>query len=151
MSHAYALDLTWEGTSTADYASYCRGFRIAIAGKPALVGSADALFRGDPALPNPEELLVAAVASCHMLVYLALCARSGVRVLAYRDAARGVLALLADGAGQFEHITLQPRVTIAPDGDLEHARALHARAAERCFIARSCNFPIHHRAEVTRA
>ena len=55
------------------------------AGKPDLPGSSDPAFRGDARRYNPEELLVAALASCHMLWYLHLCADAGVTVLAYRD------------------------------------------------------------------
>lgn len=143
--HAYDATLTWEGnegTGTAEYTRYGRRFRVAMPGKPDLVGSADAAFRGDPSLHNPEDLLLAAVASCHMLSYLALCARGGVRVVAYTDAARGDLEVDHRGGGRFRAITLRPRVTIASDADVERATALHALAHERCFIAGSCNFPI---------
>src|SRR6478672_8366375 len=74
--HRYAASLTWTGADagpTTSYQSYSRAWRIAFAGKPVLEGSADPTFRGDPALHNPEELLLAALATCHMLSYLALC------------------------------------------------------------------------------
>lgn len=150
-SHVYALSLVWEGNrgaGTADYASYERRFRVAVQGKPELVGSADPAFRGEPQLHNPEDLLLAAVASCHMLTYLALCARNGVTVLRYADAALGSLALLPSGGGSFEAVTLRPRVTVAAGSDAVAAGALHERAHELCFIASSCRFPIHCQAEV---
>ena len=150
-THRYELALAWEGnqgTGTADYATYGRGFRIAIAGKPELQGSADPAFRGDAGLYNPEDLLLAAVASCHMLSYLALCARQRIAVVRYADAAEGTLALLPTGGGRFEEITLRPRVTLARGGDRPAAAALHERAHQLCFIASSCGFPIHHQAEV---
>jgi len=137
----YALTLRWEG-DTSDYASYSRRYRVAIEGKPELVGSADPRFRGEAELWNPEDLLMAAVAGCHMLSYLALCARAGIRVVSYEDAAEGRL-VFEGGGGQFEEIVLRPRVVIA-SGDRGQAIALHARAGELCFIARSCNFPIRH-------
>ncbi|APR81322.1 Hypothetical protein A7982_06669 [Minicystis rosea] len=143
--HAYELTLTWEGnegTGTSEYTRYGRRFRVAMAGKPDLAGSADAAFRGDPSLHNPEDLLLAAVASCHMLSYLALCARGGVRVVAYADTAHGELEVEPRGGGRFRAITLRPRVTVASGADVERATALHALAHERCFIASSCNFPI---------
>ena len=49
--------------------------------KPPLLGSSDPAFRGDFSRYNPEELLVAALSSCHMLSYLHLCAVNGVRVV----------------------------------------------------------------------
>jgi hypothetical protein len=54
--HTYALDLAWDepGAGTTHYASYSRRWRISGAGKPALVGSADAVFHGDSGLFNPS-------------------------------------------------------------------------------------------------
>ena len=149
--HTYSADLTWEGnhgTGTAEYATYGREHRIAIAGKPDLAGSADPAFRGDAGRHNPEDLLVAAVASCHMLSYLALCARQRIAVTRYSDSASGTLALRPDGGGGFTEVTLRPRVTIAKGGDAAAALALHDRAHALCFIANSCSFPIHHQAQV---
>jgi len=145
--HRYALTLVWEGNrgpGTSDYASYGRQYRVSIVGKPDLVGSADPLFRGDSALHNPEDLLVAALSSCHMLSYLALCARSRITVLRYLDHAEGTLEFRADGGGSFREVMLSPRVTVAPGTDLARATALHQKAGEQCFIASSCNFPVRH-------
>jgi len=149
--HEYATGLVWEGnrgTGTSDYAGYERRFRVMVEGKADVVGTADPAFRGDPHLHNPEELLLAAVASCHMLSYLALCSRNGVTVVRYADAAHGSLRVLPSGGGSFETITLRPRVTVAAGSDTVAAVALHERAHELCFIAGSCRFPIHCQAEV---
>ena len=78
-----------------------------------------------------------------MLSYLALCAREGIRVVAYEDDASGTLVLDASGGGRFEQVTLRPAVTIA-DGDPERAAQLHDKAHQLCFIANSCSVPIHH-------
>lgn len=115
-THEYKSLLTWNGNlgnGTATYAGYGRDYTIVIDGKPPLRGSADPMFRGNRELPNPEDLFVAALSSCHMLSYLALCARQGVSVLSYEDSATGVLAFTADGGGKFEQVTLNPIVTIA--------------------------------------
>jgi organic hydroperoxide reductase OsmC/OhrA len=149
--HQYAVGLVWEGnqgSGTSDYASYGRRFRVEIRDKPDLPGSADPAFRGDPRLHNPEELLLAAVASCHMLFYLSLCARNGITVLRYSDAARGTLAVEPSGGGRFQEISLRPCVTVSRTSDPAAAATLHARAGELCFIANSCSFPIRHEAEV---
>jgi organic hydroperoxide reductase OsmC/OhrA len=152
--HEYAMALDWRGNrgaGTADYTSYDRTFAIRVEGKPELVGTADPLFRGDPQLYNPEDLLLAAVASCHLLSYLALCARQRIAVLAYSDRPRGSLALLPSGGGSFTEVLLRPRVTVAAGSDPEAAAALHHRAHELCFIANSCSFPIRHQAQVVIA
>ena len=143
--HHYALALRWTGageSGTRNYESYAREYEIAIAGKPVFRGSADPAFRGDPGLPNPEDWLLAALSSCHMLSYLALCARRRLQVLSYEDAASGTMVLQPDGGGAFTEVLLQPRVVVAADADADAARALHERAHALCFIARSCNFDV---------
>jgi organic hydroperoxide reductase OsmC/OhrA len=64
-------------------------------------------------------------------------------VLAYEDAADGTMVEEeAGGGGQFSKVTLRPRVTLAPGADVEKAMSLHHTAHEKCFIARSVNFPV---------
>jgi len=150
-THDYASRLTWNGNlgaGTSTYSGYGRDYTVAVDGKPDLRGSADAMFRGSAGLHNPEDLFVASISSCHMLSYLALCARQGVSVVAYEDAATGTLSLDADWNGRFEQVTLSPVVTIAEGGDEALALSLHDDAHRTCFIALSCSVPIHHSATV---
>lgn len=149
--HTYKTQLIWDGNlgdGTSTYAGYGRGHRILVEGKPELRGSADSMFRGEADTHNPEDLFLAAVSSCHMLSYLALCARNSINVLDYRDEATGELVLDARRGGKFEEIVLHPVVTIANEADKDRALALHEKAHELCFIANSCSVPIHHRAEI---
>lgn len=153
-NHHYDTRLVWEGNrgdGTAQYESYGRDYRVSFEGKPGmdLEGSADAAFRGDAAKLNPEDLLVASLSACHMLTYLALCARGRIRVVAYEDHASGVLAEDGRGGGRFESVELRPRVVVADPRQAARAAELHDLAHELCFIANSCNFPVRHRAEVT--
>ncbi len=143
--HTYRARLTWTGAAAGpvrDYPSYSREYRVEFEGKPALRGSADPTFRGDAALQNPEDLLVASLSACHMLTYLALCVRAGIAVSAYEDDAVGTMVETA-GVGRFARVLLRPRVTI-DGGDPERAQALHRQASEDCFIAASVNFPVEH-------
>lgn len=149
--HRYALTVTWEGnrgSGTATYRAYGREYRIEAPGKPAIPGSSDPAFRGDPARWSPEDLLVASLAACHKLWYLHLCAEAGVVVTAYEDHAEGEMVEEPDGGGRFRRVTLRPRVTVAPGADLARAHALHAAAHEKCFIARSVSFPVQHEPEI---
>jgi organic hydroperoxide reductase OsmC/OhrA len=150
--HHFAARLVWTGAAegpTRDYQSYSREYRIEIAGKPPLTGSAAPTFLGDAGKHNPEDLLVAALSACHMLSYLALCTRARIEVAAYEDQANGRMAI-KDRKMRFVEVTLAPRVTIAA-GDLERARALHEEAHATCFIASSVNFPVLNTPTVTRA
>lgn len=149
--HAYTARVVWDGNTgegTARYAGYGRQYRVAVDGKPELAGSADPAFRGDADRHNPEDLFLASISACHMLFYLSLCARGGVRVLAYEDQARGTMRVDAGGGGRFEEITLHPVVTIDGASDAALAARLHDRAHELCFIANSCSVPIRHQPAV---
>ena len=149
--HHYAARLVWTGGvagGTSNYASYSREYAITIAGKPPLKGSSDPQFRGDPALYNPEDLLVAALSACHMLTYLAICARRRITVLSYEDEASGTM-VLEGGGGHFTEVTLRPVVRVAAGTDLAVAEATHDQAHRECFIASSVNFPVRHEARVS--
>jgi organic hydroperoxide reductase OsmC/OhrA len=150
--HRYRAHLAWTGAEAgpaAKGAAYSRAYRVAIEGKPALAGSADPNYGGDPASWNPEEMLLASVAACHMLTYLALAAGAGVVVHAYADAPEGTLAM-KDGRMRFTEMALSPAVEIDAACDLAKAEALHEAARDYCFVANSVNFPIRHRATVRR-
>ena len=145
--HSYTVRVDWtgnQGTGTSAYRAYSRAHEIGAPGKPAIPGSSDPAFRGDPARWNPEELLVASLSACHQLWYLHLCAEAGIIVHAYSDDASGVMVEQPDGAGQFESVTLRPRARLARGADEQVARALHREAAKMCFIARSVSFRVDH-------
>ena len=139
----YEANITWTGNrghGTSAYTAYGRGHVVRVAGKPDLPMSADQAFLGDPARHNPEDLLVVAVSSCHMLWYLHLCANAGIIVRAYEDRPSGRL-IEAQESGGFESVLLRPKVTIE-SGDVQEALRLHEDAHKNCFIANSVNFPI---------
>ena len=142
--HRYHIHLVWTGRQeSTSFRNHNRDYLIASEGKPSIRGSSDAVFRGDSARWNPEDLLVASLSACHELWYLGLCAAANIVVIAYEDDAEGVMfEEHAGGAGQFTEVILRPRVTLAPGSDLAAAEALHHTAHERCFIARSVNFPV---------
>ena len=151
--HAYNLRIDWtgnDGDGTTTYKSYRRDHTIQSGDKPQIAASSDPTFRGDASRYNPEELLVAALSSCHMLSYLHLCAVNGINVVEYSDGAMGIMRQNDDGSGEFVSVTLHPKVTIAT-GDSEKALALHHKAHELCFIARSVNFPVETPPELSRS
>ena len=151
--HLFAARLRWTGAAhgpTTSYKTYSREYVIEADGKPALTGSADPHFLGDGSHYNPEDLLVASLSACHLLSYLAECARAKIAVVAYEDDARGEMTLI-DGAIRFREVVLHPKVAIADGSRIDEALALHERAHAVCFIANSVNFPVRHDAVVTAA
>ena len=147
--HRYALTVRWTGNlgeGTASYRGYSRDHDIEIAGLPVLKGSADPTFHGERDRFNPEQLLLAALSQCHMLSFLHVAVKHGVVVTAYEDRAEGLMRTNRDGSGQFESVTLHPRVTLADPVAGDVMDELHAGANKVCFIARSVNFPVLHQA-----
>ena len=143
--HHYATALRWtgnRGAGTSGYRDYDRSYTLSSNGKPELEGSSDPTFRGDKTRWNPEEMLLSALSSCHMLSYLHQCADAGVTVLEYTDDASGTMELDADGAGRFTGVTLRPRVLVGDASQVTTAETLHHVAHEKCFIANSVNFPV---------
>jgi len=150
MSHAhhYHIQMKWTGNlgaGTSGYRTYSRNHEIVAEGKAApLLGSSDPAFRGDGSRYNPEELLVATLSSCHMLWMLHLCAESGIVVTSYSDEASGTMTENEDGSGEFVEVTLRPLMEITDASRIADAVALHHKAHELCFIARSVKFPVRH-------
>jgi organic hydroperoxide reductase OsmC/OhrA len=143
--HNYRVNVIWTGNTgsgTSGYQAYKRDHEISVVGKPPIPGSSDPKFRGDAARYNPEELLVAALSTCHMLWYLHLCADAGIVVESYEDRAEGTMKETTEGGGRFVSVKLRPHVRVI--GSIEQAEALHQRAHELCFIANSVNFPVEH-------
>jgi organic hydroperoxide reductase OsmC/OhrA len=150
--HHYAVTVRWTGntgTGTSGYRNYERRHEISASGQKAPIsGSSDPAFRGDAARWNPEELLVAALAGCHQLSYLHLCADAGIVVVDYLDHAEGAMEETPDGSASFRQVVLHPRVTVAAGSDSAKARELHGPAHAMCFIANSVNFPVQHEPQI---
>jgi organic hydroperoxide reductase OsmC/OhrA len=99
----------------------------------------------DAAAIDPEEALIAALSSCHMLWFLAIAAKRKFRVDRYRDLATGVLAKNAAGKWWVSVVTLKPEVQFS--GELlptrEQIAAMHESAHAECYIANSVSTQIN--------
>jgi organic hydroperoxide reductase OsmC/OhrA len=155
VTHRYEVTVRWTGNTgsgTSRHGGYRRDHDVHGDGKPTILGSSDPAFRGDSARWNPEELLVAALAQCHMLWYLHLCADGGVVVTGYADTPVGTMVMdAAGGGGQFTEVVLRPAVTVADRSMAEKAQALHDEIGALCFVARSVSFPVRHEPTVRAA
>ncbi len=139
-SHVFTASLHWMPAGKKfSYKEYSREYLVRSAGKPDFIGTAAPSFFGSHYHYNPEDLLVISLSSCHMLTYLALASNSKITVLSYEDQATGSLEQV-DKIMKFSNVTLQPKIVISKDSDLEKAKALHDKAHHACFIANSVNF-----------
>ncbi|WP_439527784.1 OsmC family protein [Pannonibacter sp.] len=88
---------------------------------------------------DPEEALVAALSSCHMLTFLDLARRGGLMIDAYEDQAEGLMERIAPGRMAITKVTLRPLLTLRASElpDPTWLTDLHDKAHEVCFIANS--------------
>jgi organic hydroperoxide reductase OsmC/OhrA len=109
--HRYTSRVAWSGNTAGGYDAYDRrhGGQMPADGM-VLPLSSDVAFGGDAAVPNPEQLLVLAAASCQLLSFLAVAARARVEVLHYVDDAAGEMPVAREPIGLTE-IRLRPRIT----------------------------------------
>jgi organic hydroperoxide reductase OsmC/OhrA len=140
----YTCTVDWERAGT-DFAArrYSRAHRWAFDGGAVVAGSSSPLSVplpwSDAAAVDPEEALVAAVSSCHMLWFLDFAARRGFVVERYTDAATGRMGADARGRMSIVEVVLAPEVAFSgarrpDDGAVE---ALHHEAHAHCNIANS--------------
>jgi organic hydroperoxide reductase OsmC/OhrA len=94
--------------------------------------------KGDPAILNPEQLLLVAASSCQMLSFLHVAAKARIDVVAYDDDATALMPEDEEPM-RITEIVLRPRITVTGDASEERIRKLVATAHEHCFIANSLN------------
>lgn len=136
----HKVTLQWKKT-TADfnYETYNREHILNFKDGVSVKASAAVEYKGKPAHIDPEESLVAAACSCHMLTFLAIASKKKFSVSAYTDNAVGILENNSEGTLAVTRITLNPKITF--DGTSAPDRAalerLHESAHNHCFIANS--------------
>jgi organic hydroperoxide reductase OsmC/OhrA len=141
-THRYHARCSWSGSTGAGYDAYDRTHHVeAPPASAALTMASDPAFLGDAALLNPEQLLVAAAASCQLLSFLAVAARARIDVIGYEDDAEAVMPE-DDPPTRITSISLRPRITIRARADgaspsTEKVQRLVHLAHEECYIANS--------------
>ena len=134
MAHQYPLTLTWSGNTLAE--PYSRDAVATAIGKAAIPVSSAAEYAGDGLRWNPEDLLGTALATCHMLTFLALCAKVRVEVLSYEENAVSVLDTVEKVTSVTE-IHLNPTIRVAAGTSAEKVVELFEKAHKYCFVANS--------------
>ncbi|AWM29457.1 OsmC family protein [Sinorhizobium fredii] len=136
----HTVRIEWTATEhIKEPGTYSRDHQSIISPKVSIPVSAAPDYLGNSELADPEQLLVSALASCHMLYFLAICEASGYKVSTYADDAIGTVAKSPVGFHWVSSITLRPRVSFSSEKqpDREALARLHHRAHKGCFIANS--------------
>ena len=136
--------LSWQrATADFSYKTYNRTHTVKFSGGSQVEVTAAPEYLGDPSITNPEELLVAALSSCHMLTFLAIAATKGLVIDNYIDNAVGMLGKNAEGRMAITRVVLRPEITFSGNmPDAATLNAIHDKAHVNCFIANSVNFEV---------
>ena len=137
MSDRYPATIAWTGnTQDADYNRVSTLTKPG--GKAAIPGSSGVAFGGDPSCWNPEDLLAAALANCHMLTFLALAHKVRLQVTGYEGVAESSLETV-DRVSKVASIALRPTIRVAPGTDKAKVEEMFRKAHKYCVIGNSYN------------
>lgn len=132
--------ISWQrNPHESDANTYSRNHRVMLNGGQDVNVSASVEFKGDPNCADPEQMLVSAVSSCHMLFFLAIADFQGYRVESYKDDPKGYLESNDKKGKEVTRIELSPRITFGGDKvpDQKAISRIHANAHSNCFIRNS--------------
>lgn len=121
------------------YDTFSRDHALAFGSGQSVSASSAVEYKGTPSHVNPEELLVSALASCHMLTFLSIATRKRLEVISYEDHAVGTLGKNEDGRIAVTDVVLRPRIAFR-EGTVvteETLAKMHELAHANCFIASS--------------
>ncbi|MGM0823825.1 MAG: OsmC family protein [Pseudomonadota bacterium] len=132
--------IRWQYAPHASEAdTYSRNHIVTLNGPQALDVSASVDFKGDANLADPEQMLISAVSSCHMLFFLAIAEMQGYQVEAYQDDPKGYLERNDKKGMEITRIELSPRITFGGEKvpDQKVIEKIHHKAHSSCFIRNS--------------
>ena len=141
---SYTATLTWKrGDQLFSDGKYSRAHEIAFDGGVVVPASASPhvvrlpLSREDAI--DPEEMLVAAVSSCHFLFFLDFARHAGFVADSYVDDAAGELHKDERGRVSMTKVMLRPKIAWSGDKrpSAGEVAELHHKAHEACYIANS--------------
>lgn len=119
-----------------------RRVAVRVEGKPSIEITPPPVFRGtDPATWSPEDLFVAAAASCLAVTFTGLAARAGLPYASMNVQADGVAGKRGDGRFGFTRLLLRLELETEPGVEAQ-ARALAEEAEKTCLVSASLDLPI---------
>jgi organic hydroperoxide reductase OsmC/OhrA len=134
----HKASIRWTRTTPDfSYDTYSRDHTVTFGGGASVDASSAPQFKGTAALPNPEEMLVAALSNCHMLTFLAIAAKKRLVLDAYEDDAVGVMTKNEKGKLYVSRVVLRPKVRFQTPVSAEVIAEIHHHSHQECFIANS--------------
>ncbi|MFJ6327887.1 MULTISPECIES: OsmC family protein [unclassified Rhizobium] len=141
MSAEHKITASWkQAPHPSKPNTYSRNLMVDFGHNIVVGASASPDYLGDASLPDPEQLFLSSLSSCHMLSFLAIAEMRGCKVVSYYDEASAYLEKDQGALARVKRVVLRPRVEFDPSGKIPDRDALekmHDKAHDICFIARS--------------
>jgi len=136
----HRISLDWQRAGAAfERGNHPKDHRIMYLGGQTLGVSAAVEYGGNSTLTDPEQMLLSALSSCHLLTFLAVCANRGFVVDSYTDEAQCEIGKNDEGITAVVWAQLRPSVRFSGDlrPNAEEFNKLHDRSHRACFIGQS--------------
>ncbi|MCG9965574.1 MAG: OsmC family protein [Shewanella sp.] len=132
----FNLTVNWQ-TSPAEEGEFCRDHSITFGSGQTIHASSAPEYKGNEHFVNPEESLLAALSSCHMLTFLAIAHLKRLPVASYVDEASAELGKNEAGKLAITKMILNPKIVFADGVEVtqETLEKIHEKAHANCFIA----------------
>ncbi|AAN56406.1 OsmC family protein [Shewanella oneidensis MR-1] len=132
----FNLTVNWQ-TSPAEEGEFCRDHSITFGSGQTIQASSAPEYKGNEHFVNPEESLLAALSSCHMLTFLAIAHLKRLPVTSYVDEASAELGKNEAGKLAITKMILNPKIVFADGVEVtqETLEKIHEKAHANCFIA----------------
>ena len=134
------ITLTWsKQTESFAYKDYNRDHQWDFGEGLVVNASSAPQYLGTPEYADPERAFAAALSSCHMLFFIAICSKKRLVVENYVDHATAMLEADAEGDLIISQVTLRPKVIFAEGVDVsqEEIEKIHQISHDKCFLAKS--------------
>jgi peroxiredoxin-like protein len=133
-SHIYNVDIVWSNDRkgmmcSPDLEKINEGGCIEVATPPEFP-------KGIPGIWSPEHLFTASISSCLMTTFLAIAENSKLEFVSFHCGSKGKLEQV-EGKFMMSEVTLEPRVVVKEEKDIERAMKVLQKAEANCLISNS--------------
>lgn len=136
----HKINIEWSRQGVFSHEGFDRNHQIQFHSDVSLTAAG----ANNPSAADPEQMLAAALSSCHMQTFLVLASKKRLQVESYSDDAIATLSQRDDGKFYVSKITLNPRVSFTGDKipDKQTLESMHHKSHDHCFVANSISCEI---------
>ncbi|MFT5704122.1 MAG: organic hydroperoxide reductase OsmC/OhrA [Shewanella sp.] len=140
---SFSLTTQWSSQESIE-GDFSRDHAITFGSGQTVQASSAPEYKGSKSRVNPEEQLLAALSSCHMLTFLTIAHLKRLPVESYTDCASAILGKNSAGKIAIVKLILKPDIIFQPGVEVssEVLAKIHEKAHANCFIANSLSAEI---------